>query len=421
MIEQFYISDFNTLFGPVVKYTYVAAVIFLPFVLGGIFWENWVTYVRTLFYAKTKFILLELRLPKEQLKSPVAMELFITSLYQTGGEGNWFQKYWLGMTRPWYTLELVSIGGTIHFYIWARENNRRAIESQIYAQYPEIEVHDTKDYTEGIFFDPESVSMFACDFKKTGDSHLPIKTYVDFGLDKDPEEEVKIDPITPTIEFLGSLQKGESVWIQILLRAHKKEQPHPEKIWYKPDTWKKGDVDWKYAAMKDIEKRMKRDKKKDGEINMGDLSMTKGERGVVEAIERSISKLPFDCAIRGVYISTKDAFNFGSIGGMTGSFKQYGSLNQNGFAPANTTSVDMPWHDWRGKIVPSLKRRMLQLYKDRSVFYGEFLPVGYKPKVFVMSTEEIATIFHFPGSVSRTPTFERIGSKKAEPPANLPI
>jgi hypothetical protein len=38
-----------------------------------------------------------------------------------------------------------------------------------------------------------------------------------------------------------------------------------------------------------------------------------------------------------------------------------------------------------------------------------------------MTTEELATIYHFPGDVSKTPTLSRITAKKAEPPANLPI
>ena len=42
-------------------------------------------------------------------------------------------------------------------------------------------------------------------------------------------------------------------------------------------------------------------------------------------------------------------------------------------------------------------------------------------KAFILSTEELATIFHLPGRVVETPSFTRIESKKAEPPTNLPI
>ncbi|MDD5318438.1 MAG: hypothetical protein PHF79_01260 [Candidatus Pacebacteria bacterium] len=422
MIQEFYASILSTLFGPVIRLVYIAAVIILPIILARAFWSNWVTYVRAVFLAKQKYILLELRLPKEQLKSPLAMELFITSLYQTGGEGTRYDKYWLGGMRPWFSLELVSIDGRIRFFIWSRERWKSVIESQIYGQYPEIEIAQVNDYASGIYFDPEVINMFACDFKKTAASHIPIKTYLDFGLDKDPKEEFKIDPMTPVIEYLGSLRKGEQVWIQIMIRAHKKERTHPDWAWYNPSTWSNKPVGWEHDAKADIKKRMSRDKKpKEGEFNIAELSMTKGERAVVEAIEHNLSKIAFDVGIRAIYIAKKEVFNPGSLAGMTGSFKQYNSINLNSFAPTNATSVDLPWQDWRGIKVPAMKRMMLGLYKERSIFYDEFLPGGYKQNVFVMTTEELATVYHFPGSVSRTPTFERIGSKKAEPPANLPV
>jgi hypothetical protein len=36
------------------------------------------------------------------------------------------------------------------------------------------------------------------------------------------------------------------------------------------------------------------------------------------------------------------------------------------------------------------------------------------------SLAQITTLYHFPGGVAATPTFSRIGSKKAEAPSNLP-
>jgi hypothetical protein len=55
-------------------------------------------------------------------------------------------------------------------------------------------------------------------------------------------------------------------------------------------------------------------------------------------------------------------------------------------------------------------------YKRRSYFYRR---IARKP--LVMSVEELATIYHFPGSVAATPSLERIPSKKTAAPANLPV
>jgi hypothetical protein len=39
---------------------------------------------------------------------------------------------------------------------------------------------------------------------------------------------------------------------------------------------------------------------------------------------------------------------------------------------------------------------------------------------FVLNVAELATIFHFPGQILQVPTLERIESKEAAPPTNLP-
>jgi hypothetical protein len=339
--------------------------------------------------------------------------LFITALHQTGGEGTPYDKFWLGKTRPWFSLEIVSIEGNVRFFIWTREAFQHLVESQLYGQFPDIEIDRVDDYASALPFSWDKYNLWACDLKKGEASHVPIKTYVNYGLDKDPKEEVKIDPITSVIEFLGSIGRGEQIWIQIVIRAHKKEIADP-KSWF-------GKVDWKEAAKADIDKLMKRDKKKEGEMNFADFSMTKGEREKVDAIEKNISKLAFDTGIRAIYIAQKDNYRGTMVPALSGSFRQYNAMNLNGFAATNTTSFDYPWQDFTGQRTMKKKEMMMFLYRNRSFFYSEFFPEGYKYSPFVMTTEELATIYHFPGDVSRTPNLSRSLAKRQEPPANLPI
>ena len=120
-----------------------------------------------------------------------------------------------------------------------------------------------------------------------------------------------------------------------------------------------------------------------------------------------------------MYLAKKESFNGANIGGMLGSMKQYSSGNLNGFRPSFTTSFDYPWQDFRGKRLKDAKQTILDAYKRRSYFHPPHR--GFGGSSFVLSVEELATMFHFPGGVSTTPTFSRIVSKKGEPPANLPI
>lgn len=412
----------SSLVGNVFDFIIALIPIALPFALLYLFIKMYIDANRSAFLASQEYILLEITPPQDVTKSPAAMELFLTALHQTGGEATWYDKYVSGKVRAWFSLEIVSIGGDVHFYIWTRKGFRRLIESQIYSQFPGIEIFETDDYTMGLTYDG-SIELFGAELKLTEADALPIKTYVDYGIDKETEEEYKIDPITPVIETLGTLLPGHQMWIQIIVRAHKKED-------LKPGTWNTMQDNWKEGGKEAI-KKIREDAQievKEGEIKKKQMAMTKGQEAKILAIERSISKISFDTGIRMIYLAEKSIYDSGYIGAMTGSFKQYNSLDLNGFGMAWTTSFDYPWQDVNGNKVRVLKEEILEAYKERNYFWRErikFTGIFGKKVVdrdhFVLNTEELATIFHFPGRVSSTPSLRRVESKKATPPANLPI
>src|SRR5690606_678400 len=114
--------------------------------------------------------------------------------------------------------------------------------------------------------------------------------------------------------------------------------------------------------------------------------------------------------IRAVYLAPKENFDGMNITGLTGVMKQYNSFSLNGFKPTNMTGFDNPWEDFSGNRTLRKKREMLDAYIHRSWFYAPYV----RPH-FVLTSEELATIFHFPGRVSETPSLGRIESLKSEP------
>jgi len=251
--------------------------------------------------------------------------------------------------------------------------------------------------------------MWGTEFKLAKADPYPIKTYVDYGLADNPKEEQKIDPMTATLEFLGSAEKDEQIWIQILIRATKGNRV-PGKIFGKKVEWK----DEAKELVEELKEKAIGQKKPDEVVPF--KPMTKGETDVIAAIERSVSKLGFDTGMRGIYLAKKEKFNAINIVGLIGSTRQYNSNSLNGFKPSNTTSFNYFWQDFKGMRVSIKKANMFNAYIRRSFFHPP-----YKRKSFILNTEELATIYHFPGSVAETPTFEKIESKKTEPPVNLPV
>ena len=383
------------------------AVVWVPLILVEYAWQACVRYVRTTWIGKQEKVLLEIKLPQETMKSPLAMELVLTGLYQTGGEGMPLDRYWDGKVRPWFSLEITSLDGEIHFYIWTFKSQRSVVEANIYAQYPDVEIHELKDYTEDIFFDPTKFEISGCRFEATGPDPLPIKTYIDYKLDKDPKEEYKVDPMAPLIEFMGSLKKGHQAWVQFIIRAHTQEKT-PTNNKY-PDKWKED-------AKKLIEDINNEDSEVDEEGNVVRGRLTTGQKNRIEAIERSLEKLPFDVGVRIVYIAPKEIFDKGNGGGLTGSFKQFNAPHLNGFKPAGSPGFDYKWQDWKGKKLLGQKIGLFRAYCERGYFH-----YPWKSKGTVLNTEELATVFHFPGSAVRTPSLKRIPSKRADAPSNLPI
>jgi hypothetical protein len=239
---------------------------------------------------------------------------------------------------------------------------------------------------------------------------FPIKTYVDYGMDKDPKEEFKIDPMTPLVEFLASsMGTGHNAWIQIIARAHKAEEWDPVKKELVDERWAKG-------AEKEVEKiRAMTKPKEPGEQAR---RLTKVEEDVISALQRSVTKPGFDVGIRAVYIAPKDIFSATIGAGITAGMRNYNSGELNGFKAVRNpdATVNYPWQFMKIRKKIPLKLEMIDAYKNRGYFYNEF-----RAPHFVLNTEELATIFHLPGGVATTPAFDRIGSKKAEAPSNLPL
>lgn len=428
---------------------------YVVYLLATLTWEQWMKYVNGEFLANYSWITLEVRIPKDVSKSPVAMEAVLEAFQQGGGLGTWFDKYWKGNLLSWFSLEIASIEGEIHFFIKAKKNFRNIIESYIYAQYPKAEIVEVPDYANMIKFDPEKHNLMGTKFVLSGKDYLPIKTYIDYGLDRDPKEEFKIDPMTPMLEFMGSARRGEQVWFQILLRVAK-------------GPWKKEGqafIDWKlkrainpdkkaeFEAMgakgeAEIEKlKAKLEEEKKG-FNISNL--TKAEKDMIEAVERSLSKNGFECMIRAIYFAEKEKFDGGKIPALMGMMKPYTAVAEgtgpsfNGFKPEDNTSFDLPWQDNKaGDKVKKLKSKIFNQYVRQEYYYldvfdsfslsyeitsrfEKFLRYGFgaassKRGSFVLTTEELATIFHFPGQVAGTPAFKRIASSKSDAPNNLPI
>lgn len=482
-------------------------------------WNFWILYIRQKYVNKIDWVLLEIKLPREIMKSPLAMEIALASLLQGGGIGpRWYKQLVLGNLPAWASLEIASLEGIIHFYVRVQKKFRPVTESNLYAQYPGIEIVEADDYTKLIRYHhlSKDVRIWGINFftskkwkptnPETGEPYmkdgkayemkadfLPIKTYVDYALEKDPKEEFKVDPITSMLEFMGSIRKGEYVWYQILVQD--------EKVYNGSDKIHKfylNEVTGKRYSLSDLADERKQQirtagynvkgetsKNEFGEVKMVDgkpgadgkptkvearftktkpvmkeeIKLTSEEKDEIEAINKKIAKPLAVVLVRLIYVAKSENFNQANIQD-TLSFMKPVTGRWNLFAPSPTDPYDYPWQDigkkrvpWRGEEEFSeyVKREglypfiddensndfsSLQAFEDRTfytssmrtrkLFHYIFKSI-FKPfrtvnptGVSILNMEELATIWHFPGSTASIPTLPRIDSTKGVAPVNLP-
>ena len=375
----------------------------------------------------------EIRIPKEITKTPLAMELVFSAIHSVAGEGTWRDRTFLGKRRVYTSLEIISKEGQIKFYIWTSKRFQKVIESAFYSQYPSVQIIEVLDYTKFYSFDPEKQGMFGVEYKLAKADPYPIKTYKDFGLDKPglkPEE--TIDPMTHILEVMGNIEKGENMWLQIVIRGQKQDSGDKSLGFFdilKKRKFKEG-TNWNKEAEEILEElRNVKNPEEDGMKRVASDS----EKEIIDAIARNISKPSFWTGIRSMYFSDKESFDPRNISALTSIFNTVKSENLNNLnAGGFVTSFDYPWNDFKdGRRMKKIKKEFFADYKRRKYFteskkinphfFLPFLKTIKKYNDFILSTEELATIFHLPSTVIGTPTFERAESKKGEAPSNLPF
>lgn len=393
--------------------------LWLPFFLGNILFITWVHYAWYQNFFKKEFGLLEIQLPPEVVKSPAAMEVFLTSFWTSGGETTFLDRLWRGGFKNTWSLEIASNEGRIGFYIYGPKVWIPAMEARLYGQFPDAKVFQVDDYVPKVPFNLEEYDIWGCEYMK-GEPHAqPFKTYIDFELDKNTDTpEIKVDPLTNLLELMNNVGKDQYLWYQVIIRAHNAG------YWYGIPEKKDHYVEKGRAKIKELmagaAKRSKEIRKSLEDTEAGSspsMALTDGEKKIVEGIEHSFTKSPFDVGVRIVYLARKEKYQ-GINGGYLFRIFQVLKSNSNslgGQGGRGMIRFDYPWEDigdWRKNTI---KKLLHFHYKYRAYFY-----VPYDQFPSVMTTEEVATIWHFPTSAVQTPGLNRVPSKTSEAPTDLP-
>ncbi|MFO0743651.1 MAG: hypothetical protein U0469_01190 [Candidatus Paceibacterota bacterium] len=424
-------------------------------------WKFWMLNANQTFEKGLKWVLLEIKLPREINKSPEAAELFLRSMIEGGGLGTWYKEKWLGNIPNTAALEIASLEGVVHFYIRIETKYRPRIEAAIYSQYPTVEIVEVPDYMDKIpkivHNDPNMPGTWSSEWlltksgeatvgntekrddhkleklKYSGDMY-PIKTYKDWGLDKDPKEMYKHDPLTYIIEQMGSIGKGEYFVYQIIIRdaakwdgvyeldrdGKKTKVKLSDLVKFETDKFKiKWSLKEKGKSIGDDEfgneKMIPEQKDKDGKLikkaekavyarNIAEskpIPMNEREEEAkksLEAIQKKMGKPRVFAIIRTTYVAEK--FDPSRIPMVMGIMRPFSEDGFNGFKPdvpgSLTDPFDFPWQNTMKRLIPWRKENAYGDLTGRDGMFSYVKGMGGKTKEFL----DVA-LFNYPSYVKK--------------------
>lgn len=354
-------TDITSVFITLIAATFLVLGVVALLVVGG--------YILLLWYRNRgresdslNSTLLQVSIPRDNdIKIDAAEQLFASlASIRKGGRMSFLHP------QPHLSFEIVGLPGDIRFYVNTPNKIRDYVEKQINGAYPDAEItpvteNAAKQKSEYVLgneyniFSQDGKVSFAS-LRLKSSTYQPIKTFKDFA----------VDPLSSVTSTLAKMGEGEGAAIQILISP--------------------ADKKWSKAGKEYLSKTKK------SEANP-DTAKYSSNAKELEAIENKLQKPGFDTVVRIVVSSSTKESADAHLSNMVNAFSQY-----NG---SNTFSKTKIW--LKGSFITDFIYRYFPMWGHTSV----------------LTSEELATIFHFPNKSITTPGVHWVNSKRAPAPANI--
>ncbi len=272
-----------------------------------------------------------------------------------------YQSGWQNFlkTQPHLSFEILARSGDITFYVSVPAENKDFIEKLIYGAYPGADVTPVEEPT--IFSEKGKVAFAALRLKKS--DYLPIKIF----------RELPTDPLSSLTSILGKMRGQEGAAVQVLVApTHSK--------------WKKQGGSFVAHV-----------KKQESDPEKAKFTY---DPKTLEAITNKVQRPGFKTVIRLVVSSDSKENAKMHLTNLIGAFSQFAS-DQNNFTKAKILFKKLFMIDFIYRYFPVVD---LPFYKQTSV----------------LSSEELATICHFPNKSVETPHIHWLNAKRAPASSKLP-
>ncbi len=311
-------------------------------------------------------------------------------------EPRFFKRWFLG--NPFFVFEIAvhRVGEEIYFYAACPRSVSGIIEKEILAFWPKAQVQPVTDYN---IFNPSGVAS-ASEISLLKPAILPLKNYKDFSTDP---------PSAITSVFTKLAREGEGAAIQILVRSSKVSQKgmaekaiqslqrgeKPEKAIYGAKSGASV-----LGLLRDMGGTLMQKPQAQSNEMMGAAAppgLNPLQQNMMAAISEKSSQPLFDVNLRMIASAPTETRAQSILEQLQSAFEQFGSpvLNQFKFKRIRGGSL-------------------------KKLFYNFSFRIFSEKKNILLSSGELASIFHFPSSNLLTPNIKWLKTRQAPPPANLP-
>jgi len=257
------------------------------------------------------------------------------------------------------SFEMIGKHADLRFYFSAPSKIKDMVEKQIYAFYPQADIRVVEE--PNIFSEEGKVAFVS--LKQENTVYQPIKTY----------KELPTDPLAGLTSALSKMGEGEGAAIQILLRTTSTK-------------WKKQGKSYISST-----------KKKEASP---DEATFKVDPKVLERIDEKTQRPGFEVALRAV-VSSKDMDS----------------------AEMHLSNIKAAFSQFASELNSFTSSRILFKGGFMINFIYRFFPIFELPffkSSSILSSDELATIFHFPNKTVETPHIRWLKAKTAPVPPEIP-
>lgn len=395
-------------------------------------WATWKVYmtIKALDYLNgIQWTVIQITVPDESEKTPKAMENAINVWEGIHKNPDLIERYFEGYIEAWYSCEIHCSKGKARYIMVVPAVHKTFFEGVIYGQYPEANIVEVDDYTQRYRWQDleEKYDLYGTEVSLVNEDYLPIRTYHDYE-DMLAEEDKYIDPHQALIEAYTNINEGDEFWVQMLVRPidakdikkwEEKGEEEIDKLAGKETKKELGligkvihailqmPIDMLKAA---AEGPLEPDTGKRDSLSFPITS--EADKAKMDGILRKVASGGSKVKIRVLYIAPVGKLTKPNISRAIGGFKQFNTFNLNSFRPDPDTKTNGPnyiFKKWR------------RYWRKRKVLlYFQWRDLGPYKAGQMMSSEEIATIYHFPIKYLKAPAVERAKAGTGGAPENIP-